>query len=81
MRVYPTGRKVFTLLYRAGGGGRNARLRWLTLGEVGAIGLADARDAAGIHLGAVARGRRPRHPAAGDAAAGAGAPGVGDRPL
>jgi integrase len=59
VRVYPTGRKVFTLLYRAGGGGRNARLRWLTLGEVGAIGLADARDAAGIHLGAVAKGGDP----------------------
>jgi integrase len=54
-----TGRKVFTLLYRAGGGGRGARLRWLTLGEVGAIGLADARDAAGIHLGAVAKGADP----------------------
>jgi integrase len=59
VRVYPSGRKVFTLLYRAGGGGRSARLRWLTLGEVGAIGLADARDAAGIHLGAVAKGGDP----------------------
>jgi hypothetical protein len=58
VRVYPSGRKVFTLLYRAGGG-RAARLRWLTVGEVGAVSLADAREAAGVHLGAVAKGRDP----------------------
>jgi integrase len=58
VRVYPSGRKVFIVLYRAGGG-RAARLRWLTIGEVGAIGLAEARDAAGIHLGTVAKGRDP----------------------
>lgn len=58
VRVYRGGRKVFTLLYRTDGG-RKGRLRWLTLGEVGAIGLADARDAAGIHLGAVAKGADP----------------------
>src|SRR3954462_15977847 len=60
VRVYPTGRKVFTVLYRTRrDGDRKALLRWLKLGEVGAIGLADARDAAGIHLGAVAKGADP----------------------
>lgn len=58
VRVYPSGRKVFTVLYRAGGG-RAARLRWLTLGEVGALGLAEAREAAAVHLGAVAKGLDP----------------------
>ena len=59
VRVYPTGRKVFTVLYRTRrDGDRKGLLRWLKLGEVGAIG-ADARDAAGIHLGAVAKGADP----------------------
>src|SRR3954451_778234 len=58
VRVYPTGRKVFTVLYRAPGG-RQGRLRWLAIGEVGAVSLADAREAAGAHLGVVAKGRDP----------------------
>src|SRR3954454_16153277 len=58
VRVYPSGRKVFTILYRTPGG-RKGRLRWLTVGEVGALSLADAREAAGAHLGAVAKGRDP----------------------
>ena len=58
VRIYPKGRRVFTVLYRTQGG-RKGRLRWLTLGEVGAISLGDARDAAGIHLGAVAKGADP----------------------
>src|SRR3954470_13393086 len=58
VRVYPSGRKVFTVLYRTPGG-RKGRLRWLTVGEVGAVSLADAREAAGAHLGAVAKGRDP----------------------
>jgi integrase len=57
-RIYPSGRKQFVLLYRAGGG-RQGKLRWLTLGEVAALGLAEARTAAGVHLGAVARGEDP----------------------
>lgn len=58
VRVYPTGRKQFVIVYRAGGG-RLGKLRWLSLGEVGALGLAEARAAAGVHLGAVARGEDP----------------------
>jgi integrase len=58
VRAYPTGRKVYVVLYRTAGG-RAGKLRWLTLGEVGALNLSDARDAAGIHLGAVARGHDP----------------------
>src|SRR5690242_2765541 len=58
VRVYPSGRKVLTVLYRTPGG-RKGRLRWLTIGEVGAVSLADAREAAGAYLGAVAKGRDP----------------------
>jgi integrase len=58
VRAYPSGRKVFVVLYRTKGG-RAGKLRWLTLGEVGALSLSDARDAAGIHLGAVAKGADP----------------------
>src|SRR3954449_13099146 len=58
VRVYPSGRRTFLALYRAGKG-RSAPKRWLTLGEVGAVSLADARKAASVHLGAVARGDDP----------------------
>ena len=80
VRIYPKGRRVFTVLYRTQGG-RKGRLRWLTLGEVGAISLADARDAAGIYLGAVAKGAATGGPAARNTAAGPRAFGVRHRTL
>lgn len=58
VRVYPTGRKEYLALYRAGSGQAAPRRR-LSIGEVGAISLADARKAASVHLGAMARGDDP----------------------
>ncbi|SDK12495.1 protein of unknown function [Bradyrhizobium sp. Rc2d] len=43
VRCWPSGRKMFILLYRANGGGRKAPQRRMTLGEVGSVRLADAR--------------------------------------
>jgi integrase len=59
VRIYPTGRKVFIIQYRAEGGGRQAPQRRLALGEVGSISLSDARKAARKKLGAVAGGDDP----------------------
>lgn len=58
LRVYPSGRRVFTAFYRAGSG-RKAMQRWLTIGDADAISLKDARDAARAKLGEVAKGSDP----------------------
>lgn len=58
VRIYPTGRKVFVAFYRTDGG-RKGGQRWLRIGEVGAFSLKDARAAARMALGAVAKGADP----------------------
>jgi integrase len=58
-RIYPTGRKTYVVMYRVNGGGRAAPQRRFTLGEFGAISLADARKAARKRLGEVAGGGDP----------------------
>lgn len=58
VRVRPSGQKSFALRYRPGGG-RDAPVRKLTIGDVGTISLADARKVARQRLGEVAAGRDP----------------------
>ncbi|MGY3455290.1 hypothetical protein ACVWW5_000740 [Bradyrhizobium sp. LM3.4] len=60
VRCWPSGRKLFILLYRAGGGGRKAPQRRMTLGEVGSVRLADARTAARKYAGQIAGGVDPQ---------------------
>lgn len=60
VRCWPSGRKLFILLYRAGGGGRKAPQRRMTLGEVGSVRLADARTAARRYVGQIAGGTDPQ---------------------
>ncbi|HEX7005689.1 MAG TPA: integrase arm-type DNA-binding domain-containing protein [Alphaproteobacteria bacterium] len=59
VRVYSTGTKSFWYVYRPAGGGRAVNKRWLRLGDVGAMSLKAARDAARVHAGAVAKGADP----------------------
>jgi integrase len=59
VRCWPSGRKIFILFYRAGGG-RKAAQRRMTLGEVGSLRLADARSAARQYLGQIAAGADPQ---------------------
>ena len=54
VRVQPTGQKAWKVIYA-----RQGRTRWLHLGDVGAIGLADARMLAGEAMLEVARGKDP----------------------
>jgi integrase len=58
VRVYPSGRKTFVVRYRTEGG-RQGRAEWYTIGAVGTVSLDDARKAAGIKLGEVAKGDDP----------------------
>lgn len=60
VRCWPSGRKVYILLYRAAGGGRKAPQRRMTLGEVGSVRLADARTAARKYFGQIAGGVDPQ---------------------
>jgi len=60
VRCWPSGRKIFIMLYRAGGGGRKAPQRRMTLGEVGSVRLADARTAARKYAGQIAGGVDPQ---------------------
>ena len=77
VRCWPSGRKLFILLYRAGGGGRKAPQRRMTLGEVGSVRLADARTAArNYRAGRDRRRCRSPKPAEGSFAARCGAPGT-----
>jgi integrase len=59
VRCWPSGRKLFILFYRAGGG-RKAAQRRMTLGEVGSVRLSDARNAARQYLGQIAAGADPQ---------------------
>jgi len=54
LRLYPSGRKAWTIYYRAGG-----RSRWYTLGDAGAVPLAAARKRARSILARVAEGADP----------------------
>ena len=54
LRVHPTGRRTWIVIYRSGG-----RPRWLHLGDATAIGLADARELAAEAMLQVARGHDP----------------------
>jgi Arm DNA-binding domain len=54
IRVQPTGARAWKVIYS-----RHGRPRWLHLGDVGAIGLADARMMAQEAMLAVAKGHDP----------------------
>jgi integrase len=54
IRVQPTGARAWKCIYS-----RHGRPRWLHLGDVAAIGLADARELAAEAMLAVARGKDP----------------------
>ena len=54
IRIQPTGRKAWYVVYS-----RRGRSRWLHLGDAGVIGLADARQMAAEAMLAVAKGKDP----------------------
>jgi integrase len=56
VRILPGGARSFYFLYRPAGAGRTATQRWLKLGVFPALSLTDARAAARIHAGDVAKG-------------------------
>lgn len=60
VKVLPSGTKRFLVKYRTYGGGRAAKVRWLTLGTHGQIPLESAREHARQVLAAVARGEDPQ---------------------
>jgi integrase len=60
VKALSSGTKRFVLKYRAGGGGRNAKQRWMTLGTYGAITLDQGRDLARQALAEIARGGDPQ---------------------
>ena len=53
LRIYSTGRRVFSLRYRPPSGGNQ---KWLRLGAADQISLSDARQLALRHLGRLAAG-------------------------
>lgn len=59
LRVEPSGAKAYIVRYRAGGGGRNAPQRYMTLGRPEALTPDDARRRARETLGAVMVGEDP----------------------
>jgi integrase len=59
LRVEPTGVKTFVIKYRAEGGGRSAKQRWLVIGRFGALTPDQARKIAKSKLGSVAAGGDP----------------------
>jgi integrase len=61
VKILPSGERKYVLKYRAGGGGRAAPQRWLSLGRHGSIITLDqARALAQAALAAVARGQDPQ---------------------
>jgi len=54
IRIHPTGRKSWYVVYS-----RRGRPRWLHLGDAGVVGLADARQMAAEAMLAVAKGKDP----------------------
>ena len=69
VRCLPGGSKTFVFRYRPYGGGRSVNPRLLKLGAFPSISLEDARAAARIHAGNVAKGKDPAAAAGGGAAA------------
>lgn len=59
LRVTPAGAKTWVLKYRAGEGGRNAAVRWFTLGSHPELAAPAARDAAKKALAQVQLGHDP----------------------
>jgi integrase len=59
VRILPGGSRSFYYLYRPVGGGRLATQRWLKLGAFPALGLTDARSAARVSTGLVAKEEDP----------------------
>jgi integrase len=59
VRCLPGGSKTFVFRYRPAGGGRSVNPRLLRLGSFPSISLEDARSAARIHAGNVAKGLDP----------------------
>ncbi len=59
LRVEPTGVKTFVIKYRAEGGGRSAKQRWLVIGRFGPLTPDQARKIAKAKLGSVAAGADP----------------------
>jgi integrase len=59
LRVEPTGVKTFVIKYRAEGGGRSAKQRWLVIGRFGPLTPDQARKIAKSKLGSVAAGADP----------------------
>jgi len=60
VKALPSGWKRYVIKYRAEGGGRGARQRWLTLGTHGAITPDQARKLAQQTLAAIAMGNDPQ---------------------
>lgn len=60
VKVLENGNRKYVVKYRAGGGGRGAQQRWLTLGAHGAITCEQARSLAQQALAAVSRGEDPQ---------------------
>jgi integrase len=59
LRVYRSGSRSYYASWRQPGGGRRETQRWLRLGSADAMALKDARDAARIKMGEVAKGVDP----------------------
>ena len=59
LRVEPSGVKTFVIKYRAEGGGRSAKQRWLIIGRFGSLTPDQARKIAKTKLGGVAAGADP----------------------
>jgi integrase len=59
VRIFPSGYRTFDYRYRPHGGGRRVNPRMLKIGAYPSIGLDDARRAALVFAGAVARGEDP----------------------
>ncbi|MDF2232396.1 tyrosine-type recombinase/integrase [Albimonas sp. CAU 1670] len=60
VKALPSGGRKYVVKYRAGGGGRGAQQRWLTLGTHGVITCEQARAMAQQALAAVSRGEDPQ---------------------
>ena len=60
VKCSPTGSKRYVVKYRANGGGRAAKQRWLTLGGHGPLTPDQARKMAQQSLAAIARGEDPQ---------------------
>lgn len=59
LRIEASGTKTFIVRYRAGGGGRTAPRRFLTIGRFGPLTVEEARKGARAVLGAAAKGEDP----------------------